>query len=385
MRSSLRGWLDRRLLGVPVGDIAMTAVVLLYAVGSILTNSIDEGPRGLTLPVAVAFGLSLLGRSRLPLVAIVVVTMAGLVQALSSVPPGAIWSFAVFMVLAYSVAVRREESWAAVGLVVLVGGLWVEEWLDHGTDYLFILLVFGGAWLAGRGVQRLGSRVTRVEQHQRDLARLAVAEERVRIARELHDVLAGSLSVIAVQADAAEAVVGHDPAKAMAALSVIRDSARGSLAEMRQLLLVLRADDDEDTDRRPARGLADLPALVTAMRESGLPLDAELPPADLDMGAGAGLAAYRIAQEGLTNVVRHAGRPPSALVVRSVAGGLLVEVTNAAGEPPGRRLPGGHGLLGVDERVHALGGRVEHGPVPGGGYRLSAWLPPARNPTGAPA
>ncbi|MGH3745625.1 MAG: histidine kinase, partial [Mycobacteriales bacterium] len=219
--------IPRRMLrqqrgGFPVGDLIGAGLVLVIAVVSVLTGRPDEGPHGVTLPVAVVLSAALACRTRAPVAAAITATVAGLVQAAVAEEPGSLWALAVFLVLTYSVAVEREEGWAAVGGAVLVGGEMLMERFDNGVDYVFIVLVFGGAWLLGRGTREWRGRATYAEEHQRDLARLAVAEERVRIARELHDVVAHGLSVIAVQADAAEAALGRDPALAAEPLRAIR-------------------------------------------------------------------------------------------------------------------------------------------------------------------
>ena len=369
----------RRVAGVPVVDLLVATALLLYTLGAIVTGAVHEGPAWVTVPVAVLMCGSLLGRSRWPVTVTVVAVVAGVAQAVVGDSPGTLSSLVIYLVLAFAVAAGREEGPAVLGLVVLVGGLWVQEWLDHSTNYLFTLLVFGTAWLGGRVLRGWHSRATYAEQHQHDLARLAVVEERVRIARELHDVVANGLSVIAVQSDAAEAALAKDPVRAAEPLRMIRAASRAALQDMRQMLTVLRpADDDglDPEDLRPARGLADLPGLVAVMQGSGLPLTASLPDSSDQCPAGVGLACYRIAQEGLTNVLKHAGPVTTNLTVRVTDGGIEVLVHNEAAAAPPPAAPGsGSGLLGLRERVHAAGGRLEHGPDTAGGFRLWALLP----------
>ncbi len=192
--------------------------------------------------------------------------------------------------------------------------------------------------------------------------------------------VANGLSVIAVQSDAAEAALAKDPVRAAEPLRMIRAASRAALQDMRQMLTVLRpADDDglDPEDLRPARGLADLPGLVAVMQGSGLPLTASLPDSSDPCPAGVGLACYRIAQEGLTNVLKHAGPVTTTLTVRVTDGGIEVLVHNeaAAAPPPGRTREAGAGSWALRERVHAAGGRLEHGPDTAGGFRLWALLP----------
>jgi signal transduction histidine kinase len=368
---TLRG---RHVLGIPPLDVALAAVLLVASAGGLLSGEVDEKPLALTLPVAVLTCLSLLGRTRTPLLAAAVVAAANVVQTLwGSQSPGTLMALVIILVVAYSLGAEAEESVAALGLGMMLAALFTTEWLDDGTDYAFIAIELGGAWLLGRAARGWRSRATYAEQHQRDLALLAVAEERSRIARELHDVVAHGLSVIAVQSDAAEAALARDPALAGPPLRAIRASARDALSDMRQLLHVLRAEDPGD--RTPARGIDDLPQLVEAARTSGLPLDTEIR-VDPPLPAGLALAVYRIAQEGLTNVRKHAGAVPTCLEVVGNGGRVTVRVVNDRPTvAPVTDLSTGHGLLGARERALAAGGTLRAGPTAQGGFELLAVLP----------
>jgi signal transduction histidine kinase len=357
-------------------DVVLAVVLLVAAVGGLLTREIHETPWTVTVPVAVVTSLSLLGRTRWPLVAAVVAAVANVAQAVwADQPPGSVVSLVVILLLAYGVGVECEEALAACGLAVLLLSSYFTDWREGGSDYVFITVLLGGSWLLGRAVRTWRTRATTAEQHQRDVAKLAVAEERTRIARELHDVVAHGLSVIAVQADAAEAALERDPALAGEPLRAIRTSARDALSDMRQLLEVLRTEGSDE--RAPARGLADLPRLVEGMRASGLPLEAEIRVAE-DVPAGLSLTIFRIAQEGLTNVRTHAGAVPTHLEVVGEAGEVRVRVANEAGAPlPAEQGGGlrGHGLIGVRERVRAAGGTVTAGPTAAGGFEIDVVLP----------
>jgi signal transduction histidine kinase len=366
---------DRRVLGIPPLDIGLAGILLFSSVGGLLTGQIDETPLGVTVSVAVVTCASVLGRTRAPLLAAVVTATANVVQALAAdQAPGSVGSLLVLLLLSYGVGVEAEEARAAAGLAVLLLGTFVTEWRDGGSDYVFITVLLGGAWLLGRAARSWRARATYAEQHQRDLARLAVADERTRIARELHDVVAHSLSVIAVQADAAEAALAKDPDRAGPPLRAIRDSARDALGDMRQMLEVLRTDDPDD--RSPAHGIADLDQLVAGMRAAGLPLDADIRVGTV-LPAGLGLAVYRIAQEGLTNVRKHAGAVPTRLHVDDDGRSVRVRVCNDAPTDPPTvdRLSTGHGLVGVRERARVAGGSVRSGPTASGGFELVAVLP----------
>jgi len=362
------------VLGFPPLDVALAAVLLLASAGGLLSGEVTEKPLALTLPVAVVCSLCLLGRTRAPLLAAAVVAAANVVQALwGSQSPGTLMALVIILVVAYSLGAEAEESVAALGLSLLLTALFTTEWLDHGSDYAFIAIELGGAWLLGRAARSWRSRATYAEQHQRDLALLAVAEERSRIARELHDVVAHGLSVIAVQSDAAEAALARDPALAGPPLRASRALARIARSGMRQLLHVLRADDPGD--RTPARGVDDLPQLVEAARAAGLPLDTEIR-VDPSLPAGLALAVYRIAQEGLTNVRKHAGVVPTCLEVVGDPRRVTVRVVNdRPAVAPVTDLSTGHGLLGARERARAAGGTLRAGPTAQGGFELLAVLP----------
>jgi signal transduction histidine kinase len=360
--------------GVPVLDVALATVLLVASVGGLVTGEVDETPLAVTLPVAVVSSLSVLGRSRAPLLAVVLTSVATLVQAIGTgAAPGSLMSLVIVLVLAFSVGAECEEGRAAIGIGVLGTALCIGEWVDHGSDYAFIVIMLGGAWLVGRATRTLRERATFAEQHQRDLARLAVADERTRIARELHDVVAHGLSVIAVQADAAEAALAKEPSRAAEPLDAIRASAREALDDMRQLLHVLRSEQDT-TERSPARGLADLGPLVTGLRDAGLPLEADVRVTG-PLPAGVELAVFRIAQEGLTNVVKHAGTVPTRLVVEPAGDGIQVTVRNTTGRRTIAPPASGHGLHGARERVEAAGGDLRAGRTADGGFELLAHVP----------
>lgn len=368
-----------RILGLPVVDAALALALCVLAVGGLLTGQVQERPLAVTVPIAVLSTLAVAVRTRYPIAVAAVVSALAVAQALfAGGASSTLWALVVFLIVAYTVAAECDESWALAGLGLVLGGQFLCEWLDHGADYAFDTLVFGGVWLFGRGTRSWRNRATFAEQHRDDLARIAVAEERARIARELHDVVAHSLSVIAVQADAAEAALAKEPARAAAPMRAIRDSAREALVDMRQLLHVLRAEDSDDAaeDLTPARGIADLAQLVATMRASGLPIDADLRPGDA-LSSGVQLAVFRIVQEGLTNVRKHAGAVPTRLLVVRDGDTLRVEIHNAAATrvAPTPVPSTGHGLIGLRERVQAAGGRLDAGPAPDGGFGLVARLP----------
>jgi signal transduction histidine kinase len=302
------------------------------------------------------------------------------------------------LLLYYALAVEVDDARVVAAITVLgcaLGALTV--WLRHDIlgELFGSVLVVVAPVAVGRIVRREREQQRRLEdltlhlERERERgARAAVAEERARIARELHDVVAHSLSVIAVQADAAEAALARDPSRAGEPLRAIRGSAREALVDMRQLLHVLRSDDLADWDddpspdrssRAPARGLADLPSLVNGLREAGLPLEADMRVDAASMPAGIELAVYRIVQEALTNVLKHAGAVPTRLTVEGRPDDVRVVVRNdrsrqaRPGVDTDRR--SGHGLIGVRERALAAGGTLHSGHTEDGGFELVATIP----------
>lgn len=403
MRGAVRRTIRRRVWGFPLLDLLLAALLCLVAVASVLTGNPDEGPLVITLPVAVVMTAAIAWRTRSPVTAVVMVIVASAVQTVLAMAPGSLWSLAVLAIVMYSVGAVYSEGRAAVVGGALVAALLIEERIDNGVDYLFILLLFGGLWLLGQASRTWRNRVGVAEQRQRDAARLASAEERVRIARELHDVVAHSLSVIAIQADAAEAALERDPARASEPVRVIRSTARSALTEIRGLLDVLRTEEgstvqggtdegspaegstDEGTD---SPGLAAIEALVANARAAGIPVEYRPHRSDAAISPVVELTAYRAVQEGLTNVMRHA--PGAATTVELEQGDAVLRIAVQNTAPVAPTTPNlvgaGYGLTGIRERVRAVGGRMDATSTPDGGYRLAVELPvhvPVRTePTG---
>jgi signal transduction histidine kinase len=233
--------------------------------------------------------------------------------------------------------------------------------------WLALLVPGVGLWLAGGSVRGLQEQARRLE-HERELAtRLAAAEERARIARELHDVVAHSVSVMVVQAGAARTQVGRDDEAAAGALKAVETGGREALAELRNLLGVL------SEGRRP--GLAQLGELVERMRGTGLPVEVTTDGAPQPLAPDADLAAYRVVQEALTNTLKHAAGAAARVTLRYRERVLEIEVVDAGGVPAPAAGGSGQGLRGMRDRVAALGGEVEAAPRPGGGFAVRARLP----------
>jgi signal transduction histidine kinase len=376
MRPVFARFRRRTVWGFPTPDAVLAVVAAVIAVASVVTGNPVEGPIAVTLPAAIVMTLALLWRRRMPWLTVVLVAAAGLVQSLLAQSPGSLWSLAVFAVAVYSVAAWSSESVAAVAGAGFVGILLVEEKLHDGVDYVFILLLFGGIWLLGRASSYWRGRVSVAEQRQQQAAKLAAAEERLRIARDVHDVVAHSLGAIAVQADAAEAALQVAPDRAMQPVRAIRDTAREALADIRRVLDVLHEDASPQGPSVPD----DIAALVAGARATGMRVSLDVQPAGRPVPAEVRSAGYRIVQESLSNIRRHAPGAMASVVVRPEGDDLVLSITDdgdgvgsmAGGGPtPGA----GYGIRGMRERAERLGGTLTCGPATGGGFGVRAALP----------
>jgi len=253
---------------------------------------------------------------------------------------------------------------------------------------VLLSLISGGAWSLGRWSRSQQERLTLLDRQRELAARDAVARERTRIARDLHDVISHSVSVMSLQAAGAQRVLHSRPERAEQALSDIQAAGAQAMTELRRLLVVLRTDDDPDPAGQFAHeGLADLDALLDTIRSAGIPARLSVPCAPRDLDTGADLTAYRVVQEALTNIARHAGPgTPTLVEINWCADDLVVNVRNDAPpypRPVNHAPGGGHGLVGLHERVAALGGRLDAGPEPDGGFHVTVTLPaPLRHPPG---
>jgi signal transduction histidine kinase len=273
------------------------------------------------------------------------------------------------------------------------------------VDAAFVSLSLAGAWVLGdrARVQRalaaeLQERAVRLERERAEDARRAVASERARIARELHDVVAHHVSMMVVQAEAGPVAAERDPARAAGAFEAIAATGRQALVEMRRLLGVLRGDGDQAPSLAPQPGLAEVPSLVEQVGRAGLRVELVVEGAQEPLPAGVDLSAYRIVQEALTNAVKHAGPGRARVLVRYGEDALRLQVHNEAADPPAARndleppsaaagpfrpadSPVGDrqvrrsGLVGMRERVHLFGGELHAGPGPDGGFTVDARLP----------
>jgi signal transduction histidine kinase len=366
--------------------------VLLFAAAEIEVLASDRGdaPIGLlllatagcTLPFAIRRDHALLAACLV--IASVVTTSALLTDATRYFVP-----FLSAMLFSYSAGAYLEGRRAYVGLAVMVGGILTVTMLSPTQilgDYIFPTSFGAIAWLAGRAV-RTRTQLTEElheaalrEQEAHELQALrAAADERRRIAREMHDVVAHSVSVMVVQAGGARRILERDPDRAVAAAAQIERTGREALAEMRRLLGVLgREEDDEHGARAPQPTMAGVGALVDRAREAGLPVDLRVDGERRSLPAGLDLAAFRVVQEGLTNALKYADHAPTKVHVRWGDRALELEILDRGPGPARERMDeggGGHGLVGMRERVRLYGGELEAGRRRGGGFRVRAKLP----------
>ncbi|KAE8764251.1 sensor histidine kinase [Georgenia thermotolerans] len=290
--------------------------------------------------------------------------------------------------LVYSVARHGRGRVVWVGLLAAAAFMALAdltiEWLQEPGEIIFHWGFLVLASLIGRGLRlsedravAAALRAAEVETTSRERTLAALADEQARIARELHDVVAHSVSVMVVQAGAAEQVVADDPRHVREALATIRTTGTGALAEMRRVVAMLRQPDAAG-ELAPQPDVAGLPSLVEQARAPGLAVDLEVHGTPVALPAGLGLAVYRIAQEALTNVRRHAAASHARVLLRYGPGALELEVTDNGHGGPATAPHGsaGHGLIGMRERASMYGGRLETTATPGG-YTVRAVLPVA--------
>ena len=415
--------LRRRLSALPsiASDTLLTLLAAAFSVANFVVG--DRGPGGITgwaVPLALACAAALVLRSRWPLFTLFAVgATSALYLLVTGRPTFAILPsvfIALYSAVAYSRQPRRFVWLSALGVCITLSAV---NLLSHGRqdgrgdrppgppptsagwgvdrnlpENVSHLLLDGGWMLTALvlGETMRGRRAfaheaeLRAEQAERaqqeaeraqhETAQRRVAEERLQIARELHDVLAHTVALINVQAGVAAHVIDLQPDKAREALTTIKEASRATLQELRAMVGVLR-ESDGSAPRSPATGLAALEGLVNSASAGGLTVDLHVERPNTPLPVTVDLAAYRIVQEALTNVIKHAG--PVAVSVRVIQHGphLEIEVRNAPGRTatPAPASGSGHGLLGMRERAAALGGTLKAGPLTDGGFRVHALLP----------
>jgi signal transduction histidine kinase len=360
-------------------DAVLGTAVLLAALLTTL-GATEPGYRDvdrLAVALVLAASLPFYLRRRAPLPVFLVASLAVGILLIRGYDAGAL-PFALVLG-AYTVGAWRPLREVVAGLVAVEALLLVIFAADpphfDAGDLVASAVAFAAAVVVGWATQSGRRRIAGFGQERAESARQAAADERLRIAQELHDVVAHSLGVIAVQASVGMHVIESDPAEARQALEHISRMSRSSLTEIRWLLGRVR-DDDGALAYAPAPGLGDLPRLSEEVTVAGLAIDLEV---DGDIEAvppGVALAAYRIVQEALTNALRHSGAHRADVRLAVGAGSLQVDVTDdGRGGDPGATDSDGHGLIGMRERAAVYGGTLAAGPGPDGGFRVHARLP----------
>ena len=365
-------WWDRiRRVNPLIWDALLAAFVGIIVATTVASQSGMHGPVAWSLVVAACAPLALRRRAPVPVLAVV----GGATAAFALVGNGAAADVALALA-AYTVA--AHEPWERVvtfglplsivaGVASQIAAQKHHNWVEVVTNVAFGI---GLPILIGRIVY---NRRRRLVLDRELAAREAVTSERTRIARELHDVVAHSMSVMIVQAGAARTVIDRDPAAAQAAIAHVEETGRAGLAEMRRLIGVL-TDAGEAASTAPMPGLAELEPLLDTMRAAGLPVEVLRTGTPRDLPAGADLAAYRVIQESLTNTLKHAGPANARVSMDFAADRLTIEVSDD-GRGPALEPGIGHGLIGMQERVGVFGGSFTTSERPGGGFVVRAEIP----------
>ncbi|MGI5245924.1 sensor histidine kinase [Dactylosporangium sp. CA-139066] len=391
--SDTRAWLRRRpagllpdvLFGLAVAGFAQ--IDLVYG----LDNSTPYGPRPAVVAVTLAATLVLALRRVAPLFTAAVVGVAIGAPMLVTPLTVTIWGdFLPILVAGYSVARHSERARAAVGAGAILAGL-VVVFLrnpESGTvgNLPFVAVPLAACFIAGRVLRARArsqsddrDRARRLEAEREDAIHAALAEERARIARELHDIVAHCVSVMVVQAGAAEDLLDRDPMRARAPLRSVQETGQQAVAELGRMLGLLRGERGR-LALKPQPGTADLAELVEHMAGIGLPVELAVEGPERPLPPGVDLTVYRIVQESLTNALKHAAPTTARVVLRYDEQSVAVSVrdTGRAGATGGRGAGAqrvGHGLIGMRERVGLYGGTLDTAAAPGAGFTVTACLP----------
>ena len=369
-------------------DLLIVLAAIEVALEVALRHDSEGAPRAtlwFAVPAAAAIVLPLLGRRRFPFVAPVAVW---LLAAAFSFVDGDLVGFVYAplvagMAAAFLLGNLRDATQARIGLAVVLGAAAVITYNnpDHTPgDLVFIPVLFAIAWLAGFALRERATqaeaaeeRAIHAERQREAAARIAVAEERARIARELHDIVAHSVSVMVLQVGAVRHKLPEALEEDREALEGVEQAGRAALAEMRRLLGAMRRE-GEEPEMEPQPGLGSLDTLVETVGRAGLPVRLHVDGEPFPLPRALDLSAYRIVQEGLTNALKHAGAGRADVTLRYGPDELQIEVRDdGEGSAAGDGL--GHGLVGIRERVKIYGGEMTAGRATGGGFVLSTRLP----------
>jgi signal transduction histidine kinase len=371
--SSARVWLVDAVVALVVGAAQIAGGV---------ASASHPGSRAVSAGGFVLLAASaavLVARRRFPVATLTAVFLLTLWYALTPNPNGAIW---IALTLAFGTAIYLRKRAAAIGSLAAgyvcflwgpaLAGTHPAPSAASALGLAVLLLVMLGV---AEGIRLRNQRATALARSYEEEAKRRSGQERLRIARDLHDVVAHNISVINVQANTALHLMDRQPDRARSALTTINDVSKQALVELRSILGVLR-DVDEDAPLAPSPGLEHLDGLLSHANAAGLSIRLEEHGEKVDLPASVDLAAHRIIQEALTNTVRHSGARAAVVRINYDEGAVSVEVDDdGRAEKPARTIGTGNGIIGMTERAHALGGRLEAGPRTGGGFRVKAWLP----------
>jgi signal transduction histidine kinase len=388
----------RRVRAFPLAAAADAAVAIALAAAALVSLAMAEPseltgrePDWFAYVLALVLTLPVAVRRRWPL-GVFAVVVAGLIAYESRDYAGENVDFFGPVLAFYTAAAQRSRRVSIGAALLLAGGVFagllIADPSDGGADGIVtVVLIVAGVWLLGDAArqrriatERLAAQAEELRAARLNLAEQAVSQERLRIARELHDVVAHHMSVIVIQSALAKDRLDSDADASRHAMEQVESVGRSALREMRQILGVLRQAGEQQGALEPAPGLGDLERLCARAREGGVSVDVAVEGTPSTIAPAVEIAAYRIIQESLTNVVKHAPGSHARVRVRHDPASLLVEVSDdgpghaGSGGARGDQ-NGGQGIVGMRERVALLRGAFEAGPLAGGGFRVQASLP----------
>ena len=365
-------------------DVALALAMTAISAGILVSLARDGVPWnvGAGAVLVLAHALSLVARRKWPEGVLAVQAVTGLLVVLLGLPPvtlGIAIVIGLYTVAAYRPANVSLPALFVVEIVAAATQLIARNQPDAST-VIGNAVVLGAAWYLGYSMyarreyaERLERRNAELERARDELEKSIVTQERLRIARELHDVIGHSMSSIAVQSGVGAHVIDEDPEAGKLALQTIESTSKSALSEIRRVLGVLRKNGSEAA-LYPAPRAEDLEQLVHDISTNGPEIDLQVAGDISDLPSGMGTAIYRIVQEALTNVVKHSGASRARVVLTRTQDAVNVEIVDD-GSGSQRRTDGGHGLVGMRERVELFAGEFYAGPLPGGGFRVGALLP----------
>jgi signal transduction histidine kinase len=371
-------------------DVTVAVVACVIAELELALGHGIQGPAWVNAVAAAGSTLPLAVRRRWPLAAAVILAaVVAWQEALGGdLTENSVTPLLTLPMVVYAVAAYTDRRRAFAGLLAVLALIWTAVLLSNhsvGGDFLSTALLVFGPWLVGRIVAarvelaaELSDKADRLEREQDKQAQLAVAHERARIARELHDVVAHNVSVMVVQAAAARRMIDHDTTKAKDALGSVEQTGRAALKEMRRMVGMLGSDPEEPLALAPQPSVDELGWLVERAREAGLDVDLAIEGEKRRLESGVDLSAFRIVQEALRNTLKHAGPARAKVTIRYGEHDVEVDVSDNGRGVAAQTANGaatGQGLVGMRERVAMLGGEIEAGYRKDGGFGVHAKLP----------